>query len=185
MYVKLHLNGGQIITGLCMTFCVCFPTYAQDASIPPKSPLANLYACQIIENTTAKNECYDRATHALQTAEERGEIITLDTDALKEIQEGIFGYKYIPFSKPGLEYVTRTNPLKTMTVPVKKVERYLSGYVITLDNNQVWEQFAGSISRVPKGQLSAEINTTPTGTYKMALFNEKTRIANIRVRRIQ
>jgi len=195
MYAKLYLYGGRLTASLCIVLCTCLLlsvlAYGQEtpkALIAEKtapSPLATLYACQTIENATAKNECYDRATNALQTAEKRGEIATLDADALREIQEGVFGYKYSPFSKPGLEYIARTNPLETMTAPVKKVERYLSGYVITLDNNQVWEQFAGSISRVPKGKLSAEIKTTPTGTYKMALYNAKTRVANIRVRRIQ
>jgi len=121
----------------------------------------------------------------LQTAEQQGEIITLNAEALKDIQEGIFGYKYLPLSNLGLENLHRSQDMDTITVPVRKVERYLSGYVITLDNNQVWEQFAGSISRIPKSKLSAQINTTATGTYKMVLFNSKTRINNIRVRRIQ
>ena len=186
MHIKLLLYGGLLALGLCIALFIAPSTQAQNAN---SNLLTDLYACQNLETATIKSECYDRATRALQHAEKQGEVVAMNGNEYKKIQEGVFGYKHTAFSnvgtETGSENIARTNTLRTMTIPVKKVERYLSGYVITLDNNQVWEQFAGNISRVPKGKLSAEIKTTPTGTYKMALFNAKSRVSNIKVRRIQ
>lgn len=190
MHRKLYSYGRLTTLGLCITLLTGPYACAQNAEGEPlgNSPLGNLslddlYACRALEPVTARSDCYDRATTALLAAENRGAVIVLRSDEFKKIQEGVFGYNYVPGKD--LDNSTQTNTLEIMTTPVKKVERYLSGYVITLDNNQVWEQFAGSISRVPKGKLSAEIKTTPTGTYKMVLFNAKSRVSNIKVRRIQ
>ena len=186
MHIKFLLYGGLLALGLRIALFVAPLAHAQNTN---PSLLTDLYACQTLETAVAKSECYDYATRTLQDAEKQSEIVILNGDEYKKIQEGVFGYKHTTFSnigtETGSENIARANTLKTMTIPVKKVERYLSGYVITLDNNQVWEQFAGNISRVPKGKLSAEIKTTPTGIYKMALFNAKSRVSNIKVRRIQ
>ena len=190
MHRKLYSYGRLIFLGLCITLLTGSPASAQNVDSKPLDklplsnlPLGNLYACRALEPVAARSDCYDRATTALRAAENQGAVIVLRSDEFKKIQEGVFGYNYVP--RKDLENNTQTNTLEIMTTPVKKIERYLSGYVITLDNNQVWEQFAGSISRVPKGKLSAEIKTTPTGGYKMVLFNAKSRVSNIKVRRIQ
>jgi len=182
MRIKLHLYNGLLPLGLLIALLSSLPASAQNAL---SNPLADLYACQIIETVIARSECYDRATKALQNAQKQGAIITLKAEEFREIQEDVFGYRHTLLTRRDIEDIANTNTLESITIPVKKVERYLSGYVITLDNNQVWEQFAGNISRLPKGKLSAEIKTTPTGTYKMTLFNAKRRISNIKVRRIQ
>lgn len=187
MHMKLHFTVELIALGLCTVGLVGQSAHAQEDRTPETTrdnPLEELYACSSIIINHAKSECYDRATKNLQLAESLGQILTLNADEIKDIQQGVFGYKYTPFTSGKNEHL-KAPTLNTVTVPVKKVERYLSGYVITLDNNQVWEQFAGSIPRVPKGKLSAEIKTTPTGTYKMVLFNAKSKVSNIRVRRIQ
>jgi len=151
----------------------------------PHELLEKLYSCGTIESLGARNDCYKKAAEALKNAEHIGEVLIINQQEFKQIREAVFGYNNILID--GIEFrdLNQLSKLESISVPVRKVERYLSGYVVSLDNNQVWEQFAGSITRVPKGKLFAKINVTPTGNYKMVLFNDKARVSNIRVRRIK
>jgi hypothetical protein len=157
---------------------------AQEAA-PSHELLRGLYACQKLEAIEDQNTCYDQAVLALKTAEQDGDVLIINKQNFIRMQEGVFGYNNIPIEKLSPLNADQVQTITSISVPVKKVERYLSGYVVSLDNNQVWEQFAGSIPRVPKGKLIARINMTPTGSYKMVLFNDRSRVSNIRVRRIQ
>ena len=147
--------------------------------------LTPLYLCRQIDSIEKRVTCYDLATDKLAQLESQDQLATLDADAISEIKQAAFGYKLSAYSQPKLREIVQADPLKSMDVSVKKIERYLSGYVITLDNKQVWEQFGGNIKRVPKGKLMAQITLTPTGNYKMSLINEKSKIYNIRVRRVR
>jgi hypothetical protein len=159
-------------------------SFAQDASVP-HDLLSKLYDCQKIEPLEAQNTCYNQAVTALQNAEKNNDILIMSKQSLQSIQEDVFGYKNIPLEKLTLAGGNPPQRITSISAPVKKVERYLSGYVVSLENNQVWEQYAGNIPRVPKGKLYANIKISPTGNYKMVLFTDKSRVSNIRVRRIQ
>ena len=180
----IHITLLAYVSSIAALMVPAHKSFAQEVSAP-HDLLSQLYNCQKITQLEAQNTCYNQAVTALKTAEENDDIVIIGKQSFQDIQEEIFGYKNVPIEKLTSTGEAPAQRITSISVPVKKVERYLSGYVVSLENNQVWEQYAGNIRRVPKGKLYAKIKISPTGNYKMMLFNDKSRVSNIRVRRIQ
>ncbi|HFE39092.1 MAG TPA: hypothetical protein ENK06_11850 [Gammaproteobacteria bacterium] len=168
--------------GLVAVFaCIAAPN-----AIAEKSKLLEpIFECQNIQNPQQKTQCYDQAVLNLKNTQKTGQFIIIDSKTLNRLAEETFGYELPPISllKNG-ENESIPNR-KMIRSDVTKVQHFLTGYVFTLKNGQVWEQYTGDISHIPPGKLTAQIKLINSGTYKMTVSNGKHRVKNIKVRRIQ
>lgn len=82
------------VSGLILA-AVAFATpitgHAQDAAIVRPALLESLLACRAITATDARLACFDAATAAFDTAEQRGEVTVIDRDQARETRARLFG----------------------------------------------------------------------------------------------
>lgn len=168
------------------TLCAGLYSEAQatDKSLAP-TPLENVYKCTKLTNDSARLACYDEAVGVLKTKEDAKEFVAVDAARAKEMNRKSFGLNIPALPKLGLPDFGKKAAIKSITEPVQSVIARNRTHYITLKNGQVWEQYAGHISLVPKGDLTATIKSASLGSFKMTLSNGKHTVKNIKVRRIQ
>ncbi|MEP6343432.1 MAG: hypothetical protein ABJ275_08965 [Maricaulaceae bacterium] len=194
MNIKTKL--GYAACGFVFALLAPNVVFAQDNT----KPLDGLFACADIESDNERWRCYDTQVPLLREKEQRQEIVTIDSEKVKEIERDAFG-----FSLPKLN-ILRSNKKdkddkkdqkaekiekevnnREQVFDISSIDRRRSGLKITMDNGQVWEQVNGSTGSVSKRTRQARIKPATFGSYLMTLLDEngKTTRRGIRVRRIK
>ena len=143
-----------------------------------------LFECQNLQDLQQKTQCYDQAVVNLKDTQKSGKIVVIDSKTLDRLGEETFGYELPPISLFKMDENDSMPKRKMIRSDVTKVQQFLTGYVFTLKNGQVWEQYSDDISHIPPGELTAQIRLMNSGSYRMTVSNGKHRVKNIKVRRI-
>lgn len=177
-----RLRTATIVTGLLVAPLFCGAAFAQagDAAAP-------VYACRAIEDDTARLACYDRAVADLFARQEAGEVQTIDTAAIEQLERESFGFAMpsLPslFSRRGSDETARPE-ISDQSAPIRsaRVDPGTGKLVVTLENGQVWEQIdtARVSTTVLRRATEARIRRAALGSYLMNLGSGPA----IRVRRI-
>lgn len=195
------------LTTFCFTIALLSPgtAFAQN----DESPLDDIFACADIENNNERWLCYDQQVPLLREREQKQEIVTIDSEKVKEIERDAFG-----FTLPKLNILRRNKDAKAdnagkadkkakkakttktakkenksgeHTFVVTSINRGRSGLKITMEDGQVWQQVTGSTGSAPKGKLSARIKRASFGSFLLSLLDEdgKSVRRGIRVKRVK
>lgn len=165
-------------TGI-LALCISQNAFGDEQNI-----LGPAMACRQIEDTSEKVKCYDNAIEQLAELNTNGKIVVITSKTLQSIEEESFGFelpKLSIFDLPKADIPPKTKMIHSEVIDA---QRFLTGFVFTLKNGQVWEQYSDEISHIPPGALTANIRIMNSGSYRMSLSNGKHRVKNIKVRRI-
>lgn len=167
-----------LLTSAVIAMCAT-PALAQDGD----SPLSGLYKCADIEQPDDRLACYDAAVGNIKTAEEKKEIVTIDTEKARSLRREAFGFN-LP-SLPDLGIISEKEAAEPLIVAVKNIKKVGRTYYIYLENGQVWKDSEQELSRVPRGDLSASIEPAMMSSFKMTLSSDRETIRGLRVKRVE
>ena len=175
--MKAHATVVFAITGLF----VAAPALAQT---PTNSPLLGVYACKSINEPLERLACFDSAVGTLEQREAKKEIVALDSTTAKSLEREAFGFSLPSLPKLGLPSLGGKAE-DALEYPVKTVRETRAGFIITMDNGQVWREVSGRLNYVPRGDLTARIKKGAMGSYRLSLSNGKERVRGLGVRRVE
>ena len=156
--------------------------------------LNKLYACKTITDAAARLECYDLNTGAVESAQETGELITIDKAEARKIRKESFGFNIPSLPQLGLfkrsetsknSDVSKNKDFEAISANIKSAKKSATGrHTFTLDNGQVWAQTQSA--RVPtirkKRTYTMKIRRAAMGSY-IGIINDTG--AGIRLKRIE
>ncbi|WP_300395725.1 hypothetical protein [Henriciella sp.] len=144
------------------------PAQAQETG---SASTSEVYACAEIETDEDRLACYDAAVGRLKSAEEAGEVVTVSREEVKQVKKESFG-----FSIPSLPNFAASvfggddeDDIDQLTLPVSRVEQARSGFIVYLENGQVWRQIDNKRVYYSKkrGVEEATIKSAALGSYMM------------------
>ena len=156
---------------------------------PPARPQAfeALVRCRTIAEDAARLACFDHAAAALQTAQERREIVMVDRQQVREGRRRLFGLTLprIPIFGGGDDDDDNNDQdaVRSLesTVSAVSVTGY-GQYQVTLADNSVWVQVDNNQLAVPpRNGHRIVINRGALGSFMMRVNNQP----GIRVRRVR
>ena len=155
-----------------------------------ETPLSSLYKCAKIIDGSERLACFDSSVAKLHTAEQNKEVVAIDAKAAKKIKREAFGFNLPSLSKIGLPSIglpkiVGGTDVESLVVDVKSVRKSGRGYVITMENGQIWKEVGGRLNYIPKGDLKATIKPKCMGSFMLSLNNGKTTVRGLRVRRVE
>ena len=95
-------NNVSMATLLAVAFAVSPADAATDKTAAGSNRFDSLLSCRVIEDALTRLACYDRETLAASTAREKGEVVVLSRDELKQARRSLFGFVLPNFSLRGL-----------------------------------------------------------------------------------
>jgi hypothetical protein len=160
---------------------------AQRQAAPPPRPEAfeALIRCRAIAEADARLRCFDAAAAALQTAQERREVVVVDRQQVREGRRRLFGLALprIPIFGGGdgdedPDDADRVNTVEG--VIASAAQDSLGHWMVTLRDNAVWLQTDNNtLALRPRPDQRVVINRGAMGGFMMRVNNQP----GIRVRR--
>ena len=140
-----------------------------------------LMDCKAMTDPSERLACYDAAVGALDSAEQKGDIVVVDREQAKAVRRQAFG-----FSLPSLSIFDRTGRPEEVEQVTAQVERaYLNPnakWVVVLEDGAVWEQIDNQpVPRRPRAGSKAEIRRAALGSFFMNLDGQRA----VRARRVR
>jgi len=160
---------------------------AQDESLSD-SPMAALYACQVIPVAADKLACFERETASLQALETGQELTVVDVATATELKKESFGFNMPSLPKLKLPKLGGDGETDEVRLPIKRVRSVGRDYVVEMENGQVWRQVGGRLNYVPREKdtpLEAIISSAAMGSYKMKISNGRETVRGLRVKRVE
>jgi hypothetical protein len=141
--------------------------------------------CRAIADDAARLACFDQAVAALQTAQERRDIVMVDRQQVREGRRRLFGLALprIPIFGGGDDDDHDEDAVRTLESTVSAVATVGYGqYQISLADGSVWVQVDNNTLAVPpRAGHRIVINRGALGSYMMRVNNQP----GIRVRRVR
>jgi hypothetical protein len=109
---------------------------------PRPQVLDEVFECRNIADDTARLNCFDRAVGNLQSAEQAGQLVAVDTVQARRIEREAFG-----FNLPSLTRILPNliggggdeAPVEDVALTISRVrERGYQRFVFEMENGQVW-----------------------------------------------
>ena len=180
---RLHLLLVVLLVGAP---ALAFAQRGRDA--PPARPQAfeALVRCRTIAEDAARLACFDQAAAALQSAQERREIVMVDRQQVREGRRRLFGLTLprIPiFGGGDDEDDNDQDAVRSLESTVSAVSMTGYGqYQVTLADGSVWVQVDNNQMAVPpRNGHRIVVNRGALGSYMMRVNNQP----GIRVRRVR
>jgi len=157
------------------------------AAAPPPRPEAfeALIRCRAIAEPEARLQCFDAAAAALQSAQERREVVVVDRAQVREGRRRLFGLALprIPIFGGGDDDEEENEADRVDTVEgvvASATQDSLGHWVVTLRDNAVWVQTDNNtLALRPRPDQRVVINRGAMGNFMMRVNNQP----GIRVRR--
>jgi hypothetical protein len=144
-------------------------------------PLAGLAACHAIADVGQRAACYDREYAALQAAVDKGDVMMVDREGVRQTRQSLFG-----FSLPGLAIFGGGNAdkdkgkgksrpdsdeLEQLNATVRSARTDQDGrWLIVLDNGATWRQMDDSpLGRSPRAGDPVLIRRAALGSFIMRI----------------
>ena len=190
----------QLIT-MSMVFAF-FPTHIANAQ-SGNDQVTKLYKCRAIGDDQKRLICYDKAALELETASQKGEIITITKKEVETMEKESFGFNLPSLPKLSaifgtskskdksaiekkLKKKTKALENKSLIAPIQSVRIYNGRHTrFYLKNGQIWEQISGTKLnlRIRKDRpASVHIFKGAMGGYRLRVNNKG---KMIKVRRVQ
>jgi hypothetical protein len=147
--------------------------HAQEGARP--QILDEVYACRSIADGDERLACFDRAVGSLQTAEESGQLVAVDTVRARGLEREAFGFNLPSLSRllPDLiggagEPEERLDNVEMTIAQVR--QRGYNRYVFEMENGQVWasvEVLAATATRHFRRGTTVTIRSAAMGSFLM------------------
>lgn len=128
---------------------------AQDRARGPAGDFAaarvitDVTACRAINDAADRLACFDRATAALATAQERKDIVVVDRADVKKAKRGLFGFALPNINLFGKDDDEAAPEIKEVTAKIVRTAIAGQGlFALTLDDGTVW-RMGESLGRFP------------------------------------
>ena len=148
------------------------PAVAQTQNATPE-PLSNVYACADIQQDAERLQCFDQAVGRLRQAQSAGQVVAVDTEQARAVEQEAFGFNLPPLSRllPGLQDGgDRVDNVQATVVRIRGAREGLA--VFEMENGQVWTQVepqpsrnvrVGDVVTIERGALGSFRLISPRG----------------------
>lgn len=157
----------------------------QDAPQPRPQSFEAVVRCRAIADPTERLACFDTAVAALQTAQERRDVVMVDRQQVREGRRRLFGLALprIPIFGGGDDDDDNDqDAVRSLESTVSAVSSSGSQYQVTLADGSVWLQVDNNALAVaPRAGHRVVVNRGALGSYMMRIMNQP----GIRVRRVR
>lgn len=142
------------------------PAQAQETG---SASTSEVYACAEIETDEDRLACYDAAVGRLKSAEESGNVVTVSRDDVEQVKKDSFGFSIPSLPNFAASVFGDEDKIDQITHPVSRVEQARSGFIVYLENGQVWRQTDNKRVYYSKkrGVDEATIKSAALGSYMM------------------
>lgn len=177
---------------LCLLFGLLFagiqaPAFAQGSGqAPPARPqtFEALVRCRAIADDAQRLACFDQAAAALQTAQERREVVVVDRQQVREGRRRLFGLALprIPIFGGGDDNDEQDEDRVSSVegTIAAATQDGLGRWVVTLQDGAVWAQIDNNpLAMRPRQGQRVVVNRGAIGSFMMRVNNQP----GIRVRR--
>jgi hypothetical protein len=142
---------------------------------PPSPLLSALQACHSIADAAQKLACFERASQALISAEENGEIAVVHQKQVQEVRRSLFGFsvpKFPFFSKKGNDADDEPREIISSLRSFNSIGngRYRVGIA---DASAIWETTESAMLRDPKPGDKVTIKGGVMGSYFMQIGTQR------------
>jgi hypothetical protein len=129
--------------------------------------LKALSACRTISEASARLDCYDRATAALEQAEASGDVVVVDRAQARAARRQAFGFNLSALSV--FDRALAKDEVNSLTATAAEAYRNADGkWVIVLDSGARWRQIDDEVLSEPPHQGSAiKIRHASLGSFVM------------------
>jgi hypothetical protein len=143
--------------------------------------MQQLAECAKLTDTTARLACYDKAAHALDQAEAKGDVVVVDREQARKVRRQAFG-----FTLPSMSIFARGEKPEDVTsnqTTIVSAHKALTGkWVMKLADGSTWSQVdLTDIPIDPKAGDKVKIHTATMGSYLASIGNQR----EVRVHRDQ
>jgi hypothetical protein len=157
----------------------------RDAPEPRPQSFEAVVRCRAIADAAERLACFDAAVAALQTAQERRDVVIVDRQQVREGRRRLFGLALprIPIFGGGDDDDNDQDAVRSLESTVSAVTTTGYGqYQVTLADSSVWVQVDNNMLAVPpRAGHRIVINRGAMGSYMMRVNNQP----GIRVRRVR
>ena len=153
---------------------------------PPARPQSfeAVVRCRAITDSAERLACFDAAVAALQTAQERRDVVIVDRQQVREGRRRLFGLALprIPIFGGGDDDDHDEDAVRSLEGTVSAVSTSGGQYQVTLADGSVWLQVDNNMLAVaPRAGHRIVINRGALGSYMMRVNNQP----GVRVRRVR
>lgn len=156
----------------------------RDEPQPRPQSFEAVVRCRAITDAAARLACFDTAVAALQTAQERRDVVIIDRQQVREGRRRLFGLALprIPIFGGG-DDDNDEDAVRTLESTVSAATQDgLGHWVVTLQDGGVWSQVDNNrLAVAPRAGHRAVINRGAMGSYMLRVNNQP----GIRVRRVR
>jgi len=155
----------------------------RDAPQPRPQSFEAVVRCRAIADAPERLACFDAAVAALQTAQERRDVVIVDRQQVREGRRRLFGLALprIPIFGGGDDDHDE-DALRSLESTVSAVATSGGQYQVTLADGSVWLQVDNNMLAVPpRAGHRIVINRGALGSYMMRVNNQP----GVRVRRVR
>lgn len=128
-----------------------------------------LVRCRALTDDSARLQCFDQASAALQTAAENRDVVVVDRKQIREAKRGLFGLDIPDFNPFGGGGDDGVEEIKSIESTVRSAMRDGDGrWIVTLEDNSTWAQTDNYPFAVdPKRGHKVKISKASMGSYMM------------------
>lgn len=151
----------------------------QSENLPPET-YQKLLQCRSTVDAEARLACYDSSVLALKQAQDRGELVIVGREEVREAKKGLFGLSLPDIKLFGGGKQEEVNELEAT---IASARQYTPGrWRLTLEDGAVWDQVDDSVLvGTPSKGDKIVIRRAAFGSFKGRINNEP----GIRLRRTQ
>ena len=129
--------------------------------------MKDLSACRSIADPTARLDCYDKATDALEQAEAKGDVVVVDRAQARAARRQAFGFNLSALSV--FDRALANDEVNSLTATVADAYRNADDrWIVVLDSGARWRQIDDeTLNRPPHPGSRVKIRHGALGSYVM------------------
>jgi hypothetical protein len=164
-----------------MTLALTSPAVAEEAQ-PPSPLVVALKACRSIADTAEKAACYDRATDALTSATDKGEVAVIHREQAQKVRRSLFGFAVPKFDFFSGDKEGKEEP-KEIVSSLQSFSSIGNGRyrIVIAEASAVWETTESALLRDPKLGDKVTIEGGAMGSYFLQIGTQRW----VRARRVR
>ena len=143
------------------------PAAAQTQPSTPES-LSNVYACSDVQPDAERLRCYDEAVGHLRQAQTTGQVVAVDAEQARVVEQEAFGFNLPPLARllPGLR--DGGDPVENVQARVVRIRGARDGIAIfEMENGQIWVQVEPQPSRNVRVGDVVTIERAALGSFRL------------------
>lgn len=128
--------------------------------------------CRKVSDNDARLACYDKAANAFEQAQNKGDVVVVDREQVRQVTRQSFGFNLPSFSI--FQRGTNAGPLENVEAHITSARQDPGGkWVLTTDDNAVWQQIDTTpLNDTPHQGEKLVIRRAMLGSYFCKVGNE-------------